>query len=110
MISDTGRGNFGLLKLGIDPETSKPADWQAGGQGAHPAATLTCSAATTGQAYTTSWSPGNLVSMAWSGDIFQQNLSAGCAAASSSSGQGGTLWTDNMMIPRSRRTRSTRCC
>jgi spermidine/putrescine transport system substrate-binding protein len=32
-IQDTG--NFGMIKLGINPETSKPADWRAA------AATLT---------------------------------------------------------------------
>ena len=38
--------------------------------------------------------------MAWSGDIFQQNLSSGTDLKFVIPDEGGTLWTDNMMIPR----------
>jgi spermidine/putrescine transport system substrate-binding protein len=38
--------------------------------------------------------------MAWSGDIFQQNLSAGTSLQFTVPQEGGTLWTDNMMIPK----------
>ena len=38
--------------------------------------------------------------MAWSGDIFQQNLSSGSHLKFVIPDEGGTLWTDNMMIPK----------
>ena len=100
MISDIQDvGNFGLLKLGINPETSKPADWQAA------ARVLTQQKHLVrgyyGQSYIDELVAGNTwVSMAWSGDIFQQNLSSGSQLKFVIPDEGGTLWTDNMMIPR----------
>jgi spermidine/putrescine transport system substrate-binding protein len=40
------------------------------------------------------------ISMAWSGDIFQQNLSSGTDLRFVIPDEGGSLWTDNMMIPK----------
>ena len=100
MISDSQDvGNFGLLKLGINPETSKPADWQAA------AKVLTQQKHLVrgyyGQSYIDELVAGNTwVSMAWSGDIFQQNLSSGSQLKFVIPDEGGTLWTDNMMIPK----------
>jgi spermidine/putrescine transport system substrate-binding protein len=100
MISDIQDvGNFGLLKLGINPETSKPADWQAA------AKVLTQQKHLVrgyyGQSYIDELVAGHTwVSMAWSGDIFQQNLSSGSQLKFVIPDEGGTLWTDNMMIPR----------
>jgi spermidine/putrescine transport system substrate-binding protein len=100
MISDIQDvGNFGLLKLGINPETSKPSDWQAA------AKVLTQQKHLVrgyyGQSYIDELVAGNTwVSMAWSGDIFQQNLSSGSQLKFVIPDEGGTLWTDNMMIPR----------
>ncbi len=94
-------GNFGLLKLGINPETSTARDWQAA------ARTLTQQRDTGlvrgyyGQSYIDELTSGNTwISMAWSGDIFQQNLSSGAGLKFVIPDEGGTLWTDNMMIPR----------
>ena len=39
------------------------------------------------------------ISMAWSGDIFQQNASSGSNLKFVIPSDGGTLWTDNMVIP-----------
>jgi spermidine/putrescine transport system substrate-binding protein len=100
MISDSQDvGNFGLLKLGINPETSKPADWQAA------AKVLTQQKHLVrgyyGQSYIDELVAGNTwISMAWSGDIFQQNLSSGSQLKFVIPDEGGTLWTDNMMIPK----------
>jgi spermidine/putrescine transport system substrate-binding protein len=100
MISDIQDvGNFGLLKLGINPETSKPSDWQAA------AKVLTQQKHLVrgyyGQSYIDELVAGNTwVSMAWSGDIFQQNLSSGSQLKFVIPDEGGTLWTDNMMIPK----------
>jgi len=94
-------GNFGLLKLGVDPETSTPADWRAA------ASTLTQQRAAGlvrgyyQQSYIDELTSGNTwISMAWSGDIFQQNLSSGTDLKFVIPDEGGTLWTDNMMIPK----------
>jgi len=38
--------------------------------------------------------------MAWSGDIFQQNLTSGTGLKFTIPREGGSIWTDNMMIPR----------
>ena len=38
--------------------------------------------------------------MAWSGDIFQENLSNGSNLQFVVPSEGGTIWTDNMMIPK----------
>ena len=38
--------------------------------------------------------------MAWSGDIFQQNLSEGSNLKFVIPQEGATIWTDNMMIPK----------
>jgi spermidine/putrescine transport system substrate-binding protein len=40
------------------------------------------------------------ISMAWSGDIFQQNLAGGTQLKFAVPDEGGNLWTDNMMIPK----------
>ena len=88
MISDIQDvGNFGLLKLGINPETSTPADWQAA------AKVLTQQKHLVrgyyGQSYIDELVAGNTwISMAWSGDIFQQNLSSGTPAQVRHPGRG----------------------
>ena len=40
------------------------------------------------------------ISMAWSGDIFQQNQSSGTNLEFVIPAEGGTIWTDNMVIPK----------
>ncbi|HUY51067.1 MAG TPA: spermidine/putrescine ABC transporter substrate-binding protein [Streptosporangiaceae bacterium] len=102
MMADTqDLGNFGMLKLGIDPETSTPADWRA-------AAKVLTQQRAAGlvrgyyqQSYIDELTSGRTwISMAWSGDIFQQNLTSGTGLKFVIPDEGGTLWTDNMMIPK----------
>jgi len=102
MISDIQDvGNFGLLKLGINPETSKPADWQAAAKVLTQQKHSGLVRGYYGQSYIDELVAGNTwVSMAWSGDIFQQNLSSGSQLKFVIPDEGGTLWTDNMMIPK----------
>ncbi len=101
MMSDIeDLGNFGMLKLGIHPETSTPADWRA-------AAKVLTAQRDAGlvrgyyqQSYIDALARGDTwISMAWSGDVFQQNLSAGTDLKFVIPDEGGSLWTDNMMIP-----------
>ena len=94
-------GNVGMLKLGIDPETSTPADWRA----AAAALTRQRDAGQVRGYYQQSYideltSGRTWISMAWSGDIFQQNVSSGAGLRFVIPDEGGTLWTDNMVLPR----------
>lgn len=94
--------NFGLFKLGIDPDNSTQADW-------HKAAAVLSAQRSAGfvrqyydQSYLNALSQGDVwVTMAWSGDIFQQNESTGNNNLQFAvPGEGGNLWTDNLMIPK----------
>jgi spermidine/putrescine transport system substrate-binding protein len=102
MMSDPQEiANFGLFKIGVDPETSTEADWKN-------AAKVLLQQRNAGivrqyydGSYINALSAGNTwISMAWSGDIFQQNLSAGTNLQFVVPEEGGTIWTDNMMIPK----------
>ena len=94
-------GNFGLLKLGVDPETSTPADWRAAAKTLTQQREAGLVRGYYQQSYIDELTSGNTwISMAWSGDIFQQNLSSGTDLKFVIPDEGGTLWTDNMMIPK----------
>ncbi len=94
-------GNFGLLKLGVNPETSTPAQWRAAAKTLTQQRDAGLVRGYYGQSYIDELTSGNTwISMAWSGDIFQQNLSSGTDLRFVIPDEGGTLWTDNMMIPR----------
>jgi spermidine/putrescine transport system substrate-binding protein len=94
-------GNFGMIKLGIDPETSTPADWRA-------AAKVLTQQRDAGlvrgyyqQSYLDALARGETwISMAWSGDVLQQNVSSGTDLQFVIPAEGGSIWTDNMVIPR----------
>ncbi|MGH3067972.1 MAG: polyamine ABC transporter substrate-binding protein [Streptosporangiaceae bacterium] len=102
MMSDIqDLGNFGLLKLGIEPETSTPADWRAAAKTLTQQRDAGLVRGYYEQSYIDELTSGNTwISMAWSGDIFQQNLSSGTDLKFVIPDEGGTLWTDNMMIPK----------
>jgi spermidine/putrescine transport system substrate-binding protein len=102
MMSDLQEiGNFAMIKLGVNPETSTPADWRA-------AAKVLTAQRQSGlvrgyyqQSYIDVLSRGDTwISMAWSGDIFQQNLTSGTGLKFAIPREGGSIWTDNMVIPR----------
>jgi spermidine/putrescine transport system substrate-binding protein len=92
-------GNFGLLVLGIDPETSTPADWTKAAAKLREQTPLVRSYVA--QDYTKSLANGDLwICQAWSGDIFQENASNGSNLRFVVPEEGGSIWTDNMMIPK----------
>jgi spermidine/putrescine transport system substrate-binding protein len=102
MMSDLqDLGNFGMIKLGIDPEKSTPSDWRR-------AAKVLTAQRDAGlvrgyyqQPYLNALATGETwISMAWSGDIFQSNLTSGTDLKFVIPAEGGTIWTDNMVIPR----------
>ncbi len=94
-------GNLTMVGMGIKPESSTPKDWQK-------AADKLKSQRDSGivrkyydQSYIDALSKGDTwISMAWSGDIFQANLSAGNDDLKFViPSEGGIIWTDNMAIP-----------
>jgi spermidine/putrescine transport system substrate-binding protein len=102
MMSDTQEiANFGLFKVGIDPENSTEADWRKAAAALMQQKNAGIVRQYYDQSYINALSKGDTwISMAWSGDIFQQNLSAGTSLQFMVPEEGGTLWTDNMMIPK----------
>ncbi|HKT05242.1 MAG TPA: spermidine/putrescine ABC transporter substrate-binding protein [Rugosimonospora sp.] len=101
MMSDTQEiGNFGMLALGIKPETSTKADWQQAAARLKQQRDAGIVRKYYDQGYIDDLGKGNItVCMAWSGDIFQKNLSDGTNLKFVVPEEGGSLWTDNMMIP-----------
>lgn len=93
-------GNFGMLKLGINPEKSTPSDWQKAADELKKQRDNGIVRKYYDQGYIDALGKGDItVCMAWSGDIFQKNLSDGTNLKFVVPDEGGTLWTDNMMIP-----------
>lgn len=94
--------NLTLLGMGIDPTTSTPDDWNA-------AAEKLIAQRDDGivrqyyeQNYINAISNGDVaVTMGWSGDIFQTNLSGDSEGLQFAvPDEGAIIWTDNMMIPK----------
>ncbi|MEV0902284.1 spermidine/putrescine ABC transporter substrate-binding protein [Actinoplanes sp. NPDC049802] len=101
MMSDiTELANFGMLASGITPAESTEADWEK-------AATKLRQQKDAGivrnyyeQDYLDALGKGEIwISQAWSGDIFQKNLSDGTNLKFVIPDEGGTIWTDNFAIP-----------
>jgi spermidine/putrescine transport system substrate-binding protein len=94
--------NYGLFKIGVKPEHSAEADWHKAADALSQQRSAGIVRQYYGQDYLTALSHGDIwVTMGWSGDIFQQNQSVGNNDLQFVIPQeGGTLWTDNMMIPK----------
>jgi spermidine/putrescine transport system substrate-binding protein len=94
--------NFGLFKIGVDPDTSTRADWNKAADVLIQQRNAGIVRAYYDQSYINALSQGDTwISMAWSGDIFQQNMSAGNNDLQFVvPREGGNIWTDNMMIPK----------
>ena len=93
--------NLAMVGLGIKPETSTPKDWQKAADKLKSQRDSQIVRKYYDQSYIKALAAGDTwISMAWSGDVFQANLSAGneklkCVIPS----EGGLIWTDNMCIP-----------
>jgi len=100
MADDTELGSIGMLVLGIDPKTSTPADWER-------AAAVLLKQREAGvvrqyydQSYIKALQQGDTwISMAWSGDVFQAQLSGSENIKFVIPDEGVMLWHDNCMIP-----------
>jgi spermidine/putrescine transport system substrate-binding protein len=102
MMSDVQEiGNFGMLALGIDPEKSTPDDWKKAAAKLREQKSKGIVRKYYEQDYIDALSRGDVwITMAWSGDIFQQNLSEKSSLKFVIPREGATIWTDNMMIPK----------
>jgi spermidine/putrescine transport system substrate-binding protein len=100
MADDTELASCGMLALGIEPSTSTPADWRK-------AADLLRKQREDGivrqyydQSYIKALQQGDtIISMAWSGDVFQAQLSGNSNLKFVVPDEGGMFWHDNCMIP-----------
>jgi spermidine/putrescine transport system substrate-binding protein len=101
MMTDTlDTGNFGMIKQGIDPETSGPAGWRKAADALAAQRDAGIPRGYYQQEYIDLLTKGETwISMAWSGDVFLQNLSSGTDLRFVIPREGGNMWTDNMMIP-----------
>jgi spermidine/putrescine transport system substrate-binding protein len=102
MFSETqDLGNLTLRGIGIKPETSTPSDWQKAADKLKAQRAAGIVRKYYDQSYIDALSKGDTwLSMAWSGDIFQTNLSAGNEDLKFViPSEGGIIWTDNMTIP-----------
>ena len=102
MMSDAQEiGNFGMFALGVDPEKSTPEDWKKAGAKLQEQKDQGIVRKYYENDYIDALTRGDVwLTMAWSGDIFQQNLSEGSHLKFVIPQEGATIWTDNMMIPK----------
>ena len=100
MADNTELGSIGMLALGIEPSTSTPEDW-------HRAADLLREQREAGivrqyydQSYIKALEQGDTwISMAWSGDVFQAQVSGNPNLEFAVPDEGAMFWQDNCMIP-----------
>ncbi|WP_030441549.1 polyamine ABC transporter substrate-binding protein [Actinoplanes subtropicus] len=99
MFSDTQElANFGLLKVGANPDKSTSSDWDKAAKELKAQKPLVRKYYD--QSYIDALGNGEVwITMAWSGDVFQKNLSDGTNFKFVIPEEGGTIWTDNMTIP-----------
>ena len=93
--------NLVMLAAGIEPETSTEADWHKAVQWLQDRIDRGLPVTFFKQNYVNALANGDVVaSMAWSGDIYQENaIGAPEGLQFATPHDGGLLWTDNMVIP-----------
>jgi spermidine/putrescine transport system substrate-binding protein len=101
MFSDTQElANFGLLKIGVDPAKSTPDDWQKAADELKKQKSAGIVRNYYDQSYIDALGKGEVwITQAWSGDVFQKNVSDGTDFRFVIPEEGGTIWTDNFTIP-----------
>jgi spermidine/putrescine transport system substrate-binding protein len=101
MYSDTQElGNFGMLKLGIAPAKSTAEDWRKAAEELKKQKELGVIRNYYDQSYVDALGKGEVwITQAWSGDIFQKNVSDGTDFKFVIPQEGGNIWTDNFAIP-----------
>ncbi|MGW0535276.1 polyamine ABC transporter substrate-binding protein [Streptomyces sp. NPDC003032] len=92
-------GNIALLAIGVDPETSTPADWRKAAAWLREQRDAGMVRSYSTATYQSSLQRGDLAaSLVYSGDVFQANQS-GSELEFVIPEEGGLLWTDNLCIP-----------
>jgi spermidine/putrescine transport system substrate-binding protein len=101
MFSDTQElANFGLLVLGLNPDSSTPDDWDRAAKKLQDQKSAGIVRNYYDQSYIDALASGEVwITQAWSGDILQRNISDGSNLKFVIPQEGGTIWTDNMAIP-----------
>ncbi|MXQ66921.1 extracellular solute-binding protein [Actinomadura rayongensis] len=99
MMSDAQElGSFGLFSVGVDPETSRPSDWEKAAARLRRQRDDGIVRKYYTQDYVDAVSKGDVwLTMAWSGDVYTLTSPDVKFVVPS---EGGTLWTDNLCIPR----------
>ena len=93
--------NLLMLAAGIEPETSTAADWHEAARWLQDRIDRGLAVTFFKQNYVNALANGDVVAtMAWSGDIYQENaIGAPEGLQFATPSDGGLLWTDNMVIP-----------
>jgi spermidine/putrescine transport system substrate-binding protein len=101
MFSDTQElGNFGMLALGADPAKSTPDDWRKAADKLKEQKSAGIIRNYYDQSYIDALGKGEVwITQAWSGDVFQKNVSDGTNFRFVIPEEGGNIWTDNFAIP-----------
>ncbi len=101
MFSDTQElGNFGMLALGTDPAKSTPDDWRKAADKLKEQKSGGIIRNYYDQSYIDALGKGEVwITQAWSGDVFQKNVSDGTNFEFVIPEEGGNIWTDNFAIP-----------
>ncbi|MET8154364.1 spermidine/putrescine ABC transporter substrate-binding protein [Actinoplanes sp. NPDC049668] len=101
MFSDTQElGNFGMMAAGIKPGESTPDDWRKAAEKLKEQKSAGMVRNYYDQSYIDALGKGEVwITQAWSGDVFQKNVSDGTDFKFVIPQEGGTLWTDNFAIP-----------
>ncbi|HEY1330983.1 MAG TPA: spermidine/putrescine ABC transporter substrate-binding protein [Actinomycetota bacterium] len=101
MMSDPQElGSLGLLAIGKEPAKSTQADWKAAADKLNAQKSAGLVRNYYDQSYINALKNGDtIISQAWSGDIFQANLSGYKNLKIVIAQEGAMFWTDNMCIP-----------
>ncbi len=101
MFSDSQElANFGLLAAGLKPGESDEAAWKKAAAKLKEQKDAGLVRNYYDQSYVDALGKGEVwLTQAWSGDIFQKNVSDGTDFRFVIPSEGGTIWTDNMAIP-----------
>ncbi|GIH27522.1 ABC transporter substrate-binding protein [Acrocarpospora phusangensis] len=92
--------NFGMFAVGVDPDKSTQADWEKAGAKLKEQRDSGVVRKYYDQSYIDAVAKGDIwLSQAWSGDVFQRQL-AGEPVKFVVPAEGGTIWIDNMAIPK----------
>ncbi|WP_061296987.1 ABC transporter substrate-binding protein [Herbidospora cretacea] len=93
-------GNFGMFAVGVDPDKSTQADWEKAAAKLKEQRDQGIVRKYYAQDYIDAVAKGDIwLSQAWSGDVFQRQL-AGEPVKFVVPQEGGTIWIDNMAIPK----------